>query len=498
MSLHETESLFAADFRALLAKHGIDAPRFAHSAKAFNPSKPQVLYSGPVYDADELVAATAALCEGKWSVAGEYVNRFEKVFSAYLGQAESVMVNSGSSADLLMIAAAKARYGWRDGDGVIVSPVGFPTSISAITLNGLKPVFVDIEWETLNADNDAIEHLLVEDAAFKQKVADHLSRPDEWMDTLSSQGASRCQRRDYSFIPMVPPICAILISPVLGNPPDIDRLVALSERYGVKLLLDGCDSLGTTWRGKHLAHYATASTCSFFPAHHISTLQGGMISSNDTDLIALARSMGSWGKACYCTGAGNLLPNGCCGKRFLAWLADEPDLILDHRYVFTTDKAWNTQPLDIQGALGLVQMEKIEDIHAARRVAFDRVDAALDCLRWRKLAKSNRHIGQVSELTHADPSWFGVPIICPTYAFKTALMSHLEAAGIQTRHAFAGHLLRQPGYKHLGRAEDYPNADQVLKLVFFLGTNPLWGPAHFSHIESTLQSFTPPSCTSTA
>ncbi len=474
-----TDTPFAADFRALLTKHGINAPRFAHSARAFDPAKPQVLYSGPVFDQDELVAATAALCEGKWSVAGENVHRFEQVFSRYLNQAESCMVNSGSSADLLLIAAAKARYGWNDGDGVIVSPVGFPTTISAITLNGLTPVFVDIEWETLNADNDAIEH------ALGMHVGEHWR--DEGLPLAESHmEATACPR-----------VRAIFISPVLGNPPDIDQLIALSERYGVKLLLDGCDSLGSLWHGKHLAEYVTASSCSFFPAHHISCLQGGMISSNDTELIALARSMGSWGKACYCTGAGNLLLNGCCGKRFSAWLPDQPDLILDHRYVFTTDKAWNTQPLDLQGAMGLVQMDKIDRIHEARRVAYDRVYAALDPLRTRKMVKSSRHIADVSELANADPSWFGVPVVCPTPVYKTALLNHLEAAGIQTRHAFGGHLLRQPGYQHLGRAEDYPNADQVLRRVFFLGTNPLWSDAHFTHIESTLKTFTPP-CTSTA
>ncbi len=476
------DSPFAADFRALLAKHGITAPAFAHGARAFNPAKPQVLYSGPVYDADEMVAATAALCEGKWAVAGEYVNRFEREFSRYQNQAASVMVNSGSSADLLMVAATKARYGWKDGSGVLVSPVGFPTTISALTLNGLTPVFVDIEWETLNADNDLIEGVLAVDAKDKTEAA-RRAKSTEWVATVTAFGPQMAQERDIYTPPTYAPIVAIFVSPVLGNPPDIDRLVALSERYGVKLLMDGCDSLGTTWRGKHLAEYATATTCSFFPAHHISTLQGGMISSNDTALIALARSMGSWGKACWCSGAGNLLPNGCCGKRFSVWLPEQPDLVLDHRYVFTTDRAYNTQPLDIQGALGLVQMGKMEAIHAARRDARNRILRAL---------YDEGHTRMVRRLDPADPSWFGVPIICPDYAFKTALVAHLEAAGVQTRHAFGGHILRQPGYAHLGRAEDYPNADQVLRRVFFLGTNPSWGDAHFAHIESALKAFVAP------
>ena len=145
----------------------------------------------------------------------------------------------------------------------------------------------------------------------------------------------------------------------------MEEIQAIADEYDAKVLLDGCDSLGSKWANKHLSEYAVASSCSLFPAHHISTLQGGMISSNDSQLIQIARSMGSWGKWCYCSGAGNLLPNGCCGKRFSAWLPDQPDLILDHRYVFTTDKAYNTQPLDIQGALGIEQMKRIEKIELA-------------------------------------------------------------------------------------------------------------------------------------
>jgi CDP-6-deoxy-D-xylo-4-hexulose-3-dehydrase len=464
------DSSFAADFRVLLAKHNIDTPRFAHSARAFDPAKPQVLYSGPVYDADELVAATAALCEGKWSVNGEYVNRFERAFSAYLNQRGSVMVNSGSSADLLMVAACKACFGWKDGDGIIVSPVGFPTTISAITLNGLRPVFVDIEWETLNADNDLIE----------KQLAFHAAAND--FPHVSLGGPS--------------PVRAILVSPVLGNPPDIDRLVALSERYGVKLLMDGCDSLGSTWRGKHLTEYATATTCSFFPSHHVSVLQGGMVSSNDTELLDLVRSMAAWGKDCWCTGSANLLPNGCCGKRFDCWLKSQPEVVVDHRYVYTTDRAYNLQPLDLQGALGLAQMGKIEDIHELRH----RHACTLRLMLWQTLNNyGNGPVQLVYETApHCLPSWFGVPIICPTYAFKRALVAHLEAAGIQTRNYFAGNILLHDAYAHLGRATDYPNANEVLKRVFFLGCHPGLTEAHFAHIEATLKTFTPPTpCTST-
>lgn len=453
---HMSDTPFTVDLRALLAKHNITAPRFAYGASAFDVEKPRVLYAGPMYNQDEIIAGVSALVEGKWFVAGEHVQRFERLFSQYIGVKDSVMVNSGSSADLLMIAAAKQRYGWRDGDGIIVSPVGFPTTVSAITLNGLRPVFVDIEWETLNFDLDDITAIL------------------------------SYQRADGGDIK------AVLISPVLGNPPDMDLLLAMSVRYGIKLLLDGCDSLGSTWRGKPLASYAAASTCSFFPSHHISCGQGGMISSDDEEFLSIVLSMASWGKGCWCTGAGNMLPNGCCGKRFNNWLPLLPETIVDHRYVFTTDKAYNLRPLDMQGALGCVQMEKIDSIHEARRAAFVRIDDIFSALRSKKLGKDLHGILQVDSLPEADPSWFGYPIACPSNVYKRALIDHLEKNGIQTREYFAGNLLLQPGYSHLGKAEDYPNAQQVLQRVFFIGTAPFLTDAHFDHIEKVVKSFVPP------
>lgn len=432
-------SSFISDFRSLLQKHGIDSPAFCHGSKVFDASKPKCLYSGPLFDDEEIVAAVSALVEGKWSVVGEHVRKFERLFSSYVGQRETAMVNSGSSADLLMLAAAKEECGWDDGDGIIVSPVGFPTTISAITLNNLTPIFVDIEWTTLNADNDLILN------------------------------AAKISRRAK----------AILVSPVLGNPPDMDVLADMADRHGLKILLDGCDSLGSTWRERHLSAYALASSCSFFPSHHISTLQGGSVSSNNRNLISLVRKMSAWGKECDCHGAANMLTNGVCGKRFSCWLPSRPDLVVDHRYVYGTDRAYNLQPLDIQGAIGCAQMAKIEMIHEARKMIHGRLKTIAD------------GVGLVTakKLDMANPSWFGFSIICPSAPFKQRLVFHLEKFGVQTRNYFAGNILSQPGYSYLGRASDYPNAQQVLDRVLFIGCNPGWSEAHLDHIEKTLKGF---------
>ena len=439
-----TDTPFTSDLRDLLRQHDIEAPRFAYGHRAFDRSKPKLYYSGPFFDQAELIAAIGSLVEGYWSVAGENVNRFEREFGAYIHQKHNVMVNSGSSADLLMIAAAKKVFGWNDGDGIIVSPVGFPTTISAIVLNGLHPVFVDVEMETLNFDLNHIERVLGEERA----------------------------KSSY------PLIRAILLSPVLGNPPNMGRLSMLAARFGVPILLDGCDSLGTCWNGHPLSIYCAASTCSFFPAHHISTLQGGMISSDNECLVETARSMATWGRQCFCKGAGNLLPNGTCGKRFSPWLKEGGlDIDVDHRYTYGTSSAYNLLPLDLQGAIGLVQMEKLEEIHALRRIAHREVWAALSAI---------PEIRTVSSPPSANVSWFGVPIICPNYEFKRRLVAHLEGTGVQTRNYFAGNILLHPGYSHLGEHAAYPNADQVLGKTFFLGCPPFYGPDHFVYLREVV------------
>ncbi len=432
-----TESQFISDLRDVLNKHNATLPKFAYGAGEFDG---KILYGGPCFDESELLAAIDTLVNGKWAVNGEKVYQFEREFSKYVGQAESVMVNSGSSANLLMIAAARKRYGWKDNDSIIVSPVGFPTTVSAITLNGLNPFFVDIEFDTLNFDLKQIE------------------------DILEFQLAINVQ--------------AIFVSPVLGNPPDMDKLTALAEKYGVRLILDGCDSLGSKWNDKHLSDYAVATSCSFYPAHHITTLQGGTISSNDLELIQIARSMSAWGRDCWCKGSAALLQNGVCGRRFSNWLP-EVDCTVDHKYVYT-NVGYNLQPLDIQAAIGLEQLKKIEWIHTLRSRAHIQLVMELE---------SKTKVVCPKSLKHATPSWFGVPIVCPNKEYKQKLVAHLENNKIQTRNYFAGNILLHPAYSALARSSDFPNANRVLDLVFFIGNAPFYTQDHLDYIKSVIRSF---------
>ena len=389
------------------------------NGKPFIPGKSSVYYSGPYWDSKEIEAIFNCFLTGTWLASGEEVNKFERKFSKKFNKKSSLMVNSGSSANLVMIAALKKYYGWNDGDEIIVSCVGFPTTIAPIVQNGLKPVFVDINFSDLNWNVDEIE------------------------DKITTKTR------------------ALFSSPVLGNPYDYDAVLDICDRNRILMIADNCDSLGTKWRGNYLTDNAVASSCSFYPAHHICTGEGGMISSDDEELISIARSLSWWGRDCYCVGRQNLLSCGVCGKRFSKWI-EKYDDIVDHKYVYS-QMGYNLKPMDFQGAIGSVQMDKQDEIHQLRRKNklliqehFEKIDG----------------VRSVGELPEAETSWFGVPIICDSKKIKNDLTKHLESNKIQTRNYFAGNILMHPGYSHLDYYKNYSNACKVLDLVFFVGCSP--------------------------
>lgn len=407
-----------------------------NKAGEFNSEKDSVYYSGPYWDSLEVEAAIKSLLEGKWLTSGEKVNQFERKFSKVFGFQNSLMVNSGSSANLVMIAALKKFHGWEDGDEIIVSVVGFPTTVSAIIQNGLKPVFVDITWRDLNWDLDLIQ----------EKIT--------------------------------PRTRAIFSSPVLGNPYDFDRALDICRTNDLIHISDNCDSLGSTWRDKYLTSYSQASSCSFYPAHHITTMEGGMVSSDIEEIITIARSISWWGRGCYCVGVQNLLPNGVCKKRFSNWI-DECDFKLDHKYLFE-NVGYNLKPLDLQGAIGLVQLEKFKSMEEMRRknkLFLDEVFARIP------------GTDTLVELPYAKTSWFGKPIICETTELKSRLVAHLEAERIQTRNYFAGNILLHPAYRPYGDWREFPNANEVLSKVFFVGVSPTISGNMLKHIEVSVERF---------
>lgn len=409
-------------------------PKYLYN-QAFIPGKSQVLYSGPYWDEDEIMAAITTFITGKWVVAGENVHKFEIGFAKLFGVKYAQMVNSGSSANLVLIAALKKYYGWEDGDEILLSPVGFPTTISTVVQNNLKPVFVDIEYDTLNFDITKIE----------EKIT--------------------------------PRTKAIFVSPVLGNPPDMDFLTALCDKHNIKLVGDSCDSLGSKWNDKDLSSYYVAWSSSFYPAHHISTGEGGMVCSDNPELKKLFTSLSWWGRDCYCVGSSNLLSCGTCGNRFDKWL-ESYDGIIDHKYVFT-NMGYNLKPMDLQGSIGLVQLKRFEEIDTKRKQSKATIEKIL--------LKYVNGLRGVVMLPKANTCWFGTPFVCDNKELKNKLVSFLEENNIQTRNYFAGNILMHSGYKHLDDLNKYPNANKVLDNVFFLGAAPHYDYQVFEYIENTFK-----------
>jgi CDP-6-deoxy-D-xylo-4-hexulose-3-dehydrase len=344
------------------------------------------------------------------------------------------MVNSGSSANLVMIAALKQYFQWQDDDEIIVSVCGFPTTLNPIIQNNLKPVFVDINYSDLNWNIEEI----------RKKIT--------------------------------PKTKALFSSPVLANPYDYDEVLELCDKNDIKLISDNCDSLGSKWKGDYLTKHSVSSSCSFYPAHHITTIEGGMVSSNIKEVIDLARSFAWWGRDCYCVGSQNLLSCGTCGKRFDTWLSGY-DKIVDHKYVFG-QIGYNLKPIDMLGAIGSVQLKKFDEIHLKRRSNKEKLHKIFEIIPGVRV---------IDEHKNSETSWFGVPIVYD--GDKSNLVKFLESKKIQTRNYFAGNLLIHPAYRHLESAFNYPNAMKVLDNVFFVGCSPTITDSMIDYIEEVIHSY---------
>lgn len=405
----------------------------------FDPARDWVWYAGPWWSETEIAVAVGCLRGGKWLAAGENVRRFERAFSEQTEVEHSVMVNSGSSANLLMLAACKEVYDWREGDGVILSPVAFPTTVAAVVQNNLRPIFVDVSAEDFNLNLHAVRDAIHDG------------------------------------------VRAIFLSPLLGNPPDVVLLSRFAKRHGLTVLLDNCDSLGSRWGAKLLTSHAAASSCSFYAAHHICTGEGGMVSSPAKTIVNVARGLAEWGRSCLCSGGEALKSNGRCGRRFSKWL-DDYDGTVDHRYHYNRI-GYNLKPLDWQGAVGLVQLGKLDEIVRRRREHKQRIQGS-----FKQYIPA---VDVIEEFGDASASWFAVPVVCPTRQFRDRLVAHLEANRIQTRPLFAGNLLLHPGYRHLDSWRRFPNATAALERGFFVGCSPAYTETVLNYIDDVLGRFEP-------
>ncbi len=417
----------------------------------WTPGEDWVAYSGPVFDQEEYLAAVKQILDG-WMIFGKNAREFEKVFPAKLGKLYGSLTNSGSSANLLMVATTKSRRfqkQLKDGDKVITPVVCFPTTINPLIQHNLIPVFVDVELPSVNLDLDKVEEALEAD----------------------------------------PGIRGIMFAHVLGNPPDMDRLMALVKKYDLVFLEDACDALGSYYDGKKLGSYGDMSTCSFFPAHHMTMGEGGFIATNSQRTRTILASMRDWGRACYCNTQkpGNVTSGTACGNRFKNWLPGLKDAVYDHRYVFD-EIGYNLKPLDMQAAMGLQQVKKLPMLDKARRENF---------VKLKEIFEPYSQYFHMPEATEkADPCWFAFLLTIRDDApfGRADIVSHLEDAKIQTRSYFSGNILAHPGYIHL--AEEYgdmdvtfPNAQLVTTNSFFLGTYVGLTDEKMQYIKEAVDSF---------
>ena len=421
--------------------------------KRWVAGKNWVNYSGPFYNENEYVAGIDSLLD-EWLILGNKAREFEQTFSQYLGKTDGVLTNSGSSANLLMLAACKSKrlFNIPEGSKFITSVVCFPTTINPIIQNGFQPLFVDVTLPSLNLDLDQVEAALEADT--KKEIR------------------------------------GIIFAHVLGNPPDMDRLMALVKKYDLVFLEDSCDALGSSWNEKPLGSFGHLSSCSFFPAHHMTMGEGGYVGVNSVKERIVVSSLRDWGRACYCNTMkpGDVTCGTACGKRFNNWFnKTKKNIIYDHRYVFD-EIGYNLKPLEMQAAMGLEQIKKLDYMHSRRKYNFNRL--------YSIFKKYDEYFILPEKLKQADVSWFGFLVTLKDAVpfTKAEIVSYLENNKIQTRSYFTGNALFHPAYEEYAKKyEDtekaFPVATKSTMDTFFLGVYPGMTEEQLAYVESVVDSF---------
>jgi CDP-6-deoxy-D-xylo-4-hexulose-3-dehydrase len=378
--------------------------------------------SGKVLYPDDYAALVDASLDG-WLTAGRFHDLFERALSKYVGARSALFVNSGSSANLVALSALTSpKLGKKrlmSGDEVITVAAGFPTTVNPIIQNRLKPVVVDIELGTYDAITDQLREAIG------------------------------------------PKTKAIMMAHTLGNPFDLDVVRQLCKEHGLWLIEDACDSLGSTYDGQKTGSFGDTATLSFYPAHHITTGEGGAVFVKSPLVRKQVESFRDWGRDCYCaTGQ-----DDTCHKRF-DWQLGELPAGYDHKYIYS-HIGYNLKATDMQAALGLSQLNKIDLFTEARKRNFSYL------LQKLKDAKS---LIMPRATPKSDPSWFGFPItIQPDSSIQRAgLLKFLDSRKIGSRLLFAGNLLKQPAYRDIDFrvVSNLQNTDTVMNNTFWVGVYP--------------------------
>ncbi|PSL52693.1 CDP-6-deoxy-D-xylo-4-hexulose-3-dehydrase [Saccharothrix carnea] len=422
--------------------HILDLVRKYHverSRPGFSPGETQLLASGATLDEEDRVALVEAALEMRIA-AGVSSQRFEREFARYFGLRKAHLTNSGSSANLLALSALTSplleEHRLRPGDEVVTVAAGFPTTVNPIVNNGMVPVFVDIELGTYNTTPERVE------AAIGPRTK------------------------------------AIMIAHSLGNPYAVEEMAQLAQDRGLFLVEDNCDAVGTTYKGRLTGTFGDLATTSFYPAHHITTGEGGCVTTDNLALARIVESMRDWGRDCWCEPG----QDNKCLKRFDQQLGTLPHGY-DHKYIFS-HVGYNLKSTDLQAALGLTQLRRIGEFGEARRRNWVRMRAALDGLPG---------LWMPEPTPGSDPSWFGFVITVDPEANYTrrALTDHLEANRISTRRFFGGNLTRHPAYVDVEHrvSGTLENSDTVTEHTFWVGVYPSLTAEMIDHIATTIKDF---------
>ena len=393
------------------------------ASKSFVPGSTVIPPSGKLIDASEMKNMVEASLDG-WLTTGRFNALFEKKLADYIGVRYLITVNSGSSANLVAFSTLTSpKLGKRaiqKGDEVIGVAAGFPTTVNPIVQFGAIPVFVDVDAQTHNIDVTKLE------AALSPKTK------------------------------------AVMLAHSLGNPFNLDAVVAFCKKHQLWLVEDCCDALGSMYQGKMVGTFGDIGTLSFYPAHHITMGEGGAVFTNSLELKQIAESFRDWGRDCYCPPG----KDNTCGKRFCWKLGDLPEGY-DHKYTYS-HLGYNLKITDMQAACALAQLDKLDDFIKARKANFKFLKERL---------KTCEEFLQLPEATpNSDPSWFGFPITVKENSpvSRLDLLTYLDQQKIGTRLLFAGNLVRQPSMEgaHYRISGDLANTDRVMNQTFWIGVQP--------------------------
>jgi len=408
--------------------------------KEFIPGKNRVNYAGRFFDEKELVNAVDASLDF-WLTEGRFSEEFAGKIADFLEVEHVLLTNSGSSANLLAFSALTSeKLGDRrlkSGDEVISVAAGFPATVTPIIQYGLIPVFVDVNIPTYNIDTEKLKKAI--------------------------SPKTKC----------------IFLAHTLGNPFNLDVVMELAKEYHLWVIEDNCDAFGSRYRGKYTGTFGHLSTISFYPAHHITTGEGGAIVANDPQLAKLVRSFRDWGRDCYCAGG----ENNTCGKRFSQVFGKLP-LGYDHKYVYS-EIGYNLKMTDWQAAIGSAQIDKLPVFCEKRKANFKRHHAI-----W---SKYPQYFILPEATEHADPAWFSFIVTLKDNApfTRDELTAYLNNNLIETRNLFAGNITKQPAFanRQFRTAGELTNTEKIMNDTFFVGTYPGLTNEMFAYIESVMEEF---------